>query len=47
MSTIYDFIRLDPKLVQEQQATVDPGTFIRLELIVRNRKRSKATSTAA
>jgi hypothetical protein len=47
MSTIHDFIRLDPKLVREQQATMDPGTFIRPELIVRDRKRSKATSTAA
>jgi hypothetical protein len=47
LSTIHDFIKLDPELVRAQQAIVEPGTFIGLELIVRDRKRSKATSTAA
>lgn len=42
LSTIHDFIKLDPKLVRAQQ-----GTYIGPELIVHNRKRSKATSTAA
>ncbi len=47
LSTIHDFVKLDPELVRVQQATVDPGAHIGLELIVRTRKRPKATSTAA
>lgn len=47
LSTIHDSIKLDPKLVRVQQAVMDPGTYIGPELIVRNRKRPKATSTAA
>jgi len=47
LSTIHDFVGLDPDLVRIQQATADPGDFIGSELIVQTRKRPKATSTAA
>jgi hypothetical protein len=47
LSTIYDFVKLDPDLVRVQQTITDPGQFIGPELIVRARKRLKATSTAA
>jgi hypothetical protein len=47
LSTIHNFIKLDPELVHAQQAIVEPGMFIRPELIVHDHKRSKATSTAA
>jgi hypothetical protein len=45
--TIHDFIKLNPELICTQQAIVEPGTFIRPELIVCDRKCSKSTSTAA
>jgi hypothetical protein len=47
LSTIHDFVKLDPDLAREQQALTDPGQFISLELIVQTCKRPKATSTAA
>jgi hypothetical protein len=47
LSTIHTFVKLDPDLVRVQQAIMDPGQFISSELIVRIRKRPKATSTAA
>jgi hypothetical protein len=47
LSTIHDFVGLDPDLVRIRQATTDPGDFIGSELIVQTRKRPKATSTAA
>jgi hypothetical protein len=47
LSTIHDSIKLNPELVHIQQAIVDLDTYIGPELIVHNRKRPKATSTAA
>jgi hypothetical protein len=47
LSTIHDFVKLDPDLARVQQAIMDPGQFISPELIVQTRKRPKTTSTAA
>jgi hypothetical protein len=47
LSTIHDFVKLDPEVVCAQQAIVDLSTSIWPELLVQNQKRPKTTSTAA
>jgi hypothetical protein len=47
LSTIHNPIELAPDIVRIQQAIMKPGNRIGRELIVRSRKRSKATPTAA
>ena len=47
LSNIHSPINLPLKTIRTQQITTDLGTLLGLELIVRTRKRLKATSTAA
>jgi hypothetical protein len=47
LSTIHHPIELNPETVRSQQAKMKPGNLIGQELIVRDRRRPRATSTAA
>jgi len=47
LSNIHSPIDLPLETIRTRQITTDPGTLLGLELIVRTRKRPKATSTAA
>jgi hypothetical protein len=47
LSTIHCPIELDPETVRIQQAKMKAGDLIGQELIVRDRRRPRATSTAA
>jgi hypothetical protein len=47
LSTIHYPVGLNPKIVRILQAKTQPGSLIGRELIVRNRGRPRATSTAA
>jgi hypothetical protein len=47
LSTIHYPVELDPDIVRTLQAKSKPGNLIGLELIVQDRRRPKATSTAA
>jgi len=47
LSTIHYPVELDSEIVRTLQANTEPGNLIGQELIVRNRRRPRATSTAA
>jgi len=47
LSTIYYPVKLDPKIVRILQADILVGSLIGRELIVQNRRRLRATFTAA
>jgi hypothetical protein len=47
LSTIHCPVELDPNMVRILQANTEPGNLIGQELIVRDRRRPRATSTAA